>query len=214
MFAESDLLPISALQHLIYCPRQCALIHVERMWLENQFTAEGRILHERAHSPAVKRKGLVRVEYALPLRSLRLGLYGVADVVEFHDPDPGRAPNSVPYPVEYKRGEPKEDDSDLVQLCAQAMCLEEMLAMEVPEGSLFYGQERRRTRVEFGSDLRSSAERAAGLLHEMISSGRTPAPEYGRKCGACSLKEACLPKPCAGRLSVSRYLASALEEES
>ncbi len=213
-YVESDLLPISALQHLIFCPRQCGLIHIERIWLENQFTAEGRILHERVHSPSKQRKGPVRVEYALPLHSLRLGLFGVADVVEFHGPADGHASKpEIPYPVEYKRGEPKKDDSDLVQLCAQALCLEEMLGVRVAEGALFYGRERRRTRVQFDVGLRRGTETNARLLHEIIGSGQTPSPEYGRKCGKCSLKDACLPKPCAGKRTVSRYLAAALEED-
>ncbi len=213
-YTESDLLPVSALQHLIFCPRQCALIHIERIWMENQLTAEGRILHERVHSPAARRKGTVRVEYALPLRSLRLGLAGVADVVEFHGPDPKEGKGAeVPHPVEYKRGEPKKDDSDLVQLCAQAMCLEEMLEVPVPEGSLYYGRERRRTKVRFDDALRCATEQAAGLLHGLVSSGRTPAPEFGRKCGKCSLRDACLPKPCGGSRPVTRYLSAILEEE-
>ncbi len=214
MYPESDLLPISALQHLIFCPRQCALIHIERIWMENQFTAEGRILHERVHSPEARRKGVVRVEYALPLRSLRLGLAGVADVIEFHGLGPKRGRGAEePYPVEYKRGKPKSDDSDLIQLCAQAMCLEEMLGVSVPEGALFYGRERRRTKVQFDDGLRRGTEECAKLLHGIVASGMTPAPAYGRKCGKCSLMEACLPKPCGGRRPVSRYLSAILEEQ-
>lgn len=213
MFSEADLLPLSALQHLVFCPRQCGLIHLEGVWFENQFTAEGRILHERVHIPGAERRRRVRTEFSLPLRSLRLGLVGQADVVEFYA-RPGAPPGAAmdPYPVEYKRGRPKSDDSDLVQLCAQAICLEEMLGISVPEGAFFYERERRRLRVEFSDDLRGTVEEVSLRLHEMVASGRTPAPDYGRKCRSCSLAGACLPRPCSGKGRVSRYLASILEE--
>lgn len=213
MFEESDLLPISALQHLLFCRRQCALIHVERLWDENQWTVEGHILHERAHMPGAERKGTVRVEFALPVRSLRLGLAGMADVVEFRPPAHGAAVGGeVPYPVEYKRGRPKADRSDSVQLCAQALCLEEMVGVAVPEGALFYGRERRRTRVLFADELRLETEKAARLLHELAAAGRTPPPEYGKKCRSCSLLDTCRPKPCGRKGAVDRYLKSMLEE--
>jgi len=211
-YSEADLLPLSALQHLLFCPRQCALIHIERIWAENLFTAEGRILHEKTHTPATERKRAVRVEYSLPLRSLRLGLTGKADVVEFHSTG-GSSSGEVPYPVEYKRGKPKADDSDLVQLCAQALCLEEMLGVRVHEGALFYGRERRRTRVQFDESMRHRTEKAALDLHEMVAAGRTPQPEYGKKCKSCSLQDACLPRACSSKKAVSKYLASALEEK-
>lgn len=210
MFAEADLLPISALQHLLFCPRQCALIHIERIWRENRLTAEGHILHERAHIPGVERKGGVRVEFALPLRSLRLGLAGVADVVEFHPAGHGSA--ETPYPVEYKRGKPKTDRSDLVQLCAHCLCLEEMTGAPVPEGALYYGRERHRTRVSFSDELRRETETAARLLHELVAAGLTPPPGHGKRCRSCSLVDECRPRPCSGKGVVSRYLKSVLEE--
>ena len=213
MYSEADLLPISALQHLLFCPRQCALIHVEGAWTENLFTAEGRIMHERAHTAKTEVRGAVRTEFALALRSLELGLSGKADVVEFHrEGRKGPGVREVPYPVEYKRGKPKADRSDLVQLCAQAICLEEMTGTKVPRGALFYGRERRRTEVVFGPELRSGTEEAARRLHELVLSGRTPPPEYGKKCRSCSLADACMPRPCSGKAPVSRYLAAALEE--
>lgn len=192
IYGESELLPISALQHLLFCRRQCALIHIEQVWTENLFTAEGRILHEKTHTPGAERKRSVRVEYALPLRSLRLGLTGKADVVEFH----GEVGSSVeiPYPVEYKRGKPKADNCDLVQLCAQALCLEEMLSVRVMEGALFYGRERRRTRAVFDEALRHQTEQAALELHALMAAGRTPPPEYGARCKSCSLLDVCLPQ--------------------
>jgi CRISPR-associated exonuclease Cas4 len=149
-YIEEDLIMISALQHLAFCPRQCALIHVEQMWQESGLTAEGRILHERVHEQEGESRAGVRIERGLPLRSLRLGLVGVADVVEFH-PLPGGGWR--PFPVEYKRGKPKPDRCDEVQLCAQAMCLEEMMEVEVPQGSLFYGKTRHRHDVAFNENV-------------------------------------------------------------
>ena len=142
-YSEDDLIMISALQHFAFCPRQCALIHIEQVWTESGLTAEGRIMHEKVHEEQRESRGAVRIECGIPLRSLRLGLIGKADVVEFH-----RIGKGVwqPFPVEYKRGKPKPDHCDKVQLCAQAMCLEEMLSVPVPEGALFYGRTRRRAR--------------------------------------------------------------------
>ncbi len=173
MYTEDDLLMLSALQHLLFCPRQCALIHIEQAWTENRFTAEGRVLHERVHTAATDSRTAVRVEYDMPLRSLRLGLSGRADIVEMHLQD-----NKTwqPFPVEYKRGRPKKDDSDRVQLCAQALCLEEMLACTVPEGALYYGQKKRRTPVLFDDRLRRITEETAARLHDLLSSTITPAP--------------------------------------
>ncbi|MEN6441441.1 MAG: CRISPR-associated protein Cas4 [Syntrophobacter sp.] len=211
MFAEADLLPISALQHLVFCPRQCALIHVERVWEENRFTAEGRVMHERVHSPATQGRGPARVEYGLQVRSLRFGLYGVADVVEFHQ-GVGEVATSeiVPYPVEYKRGKAKKDDCDLVQLCAQALCIEEMLGVRVPSGALFYGLPRRRLEVVFNDALRERTATAANELHEMVAEGRTPLARYEKKCRSCSLMDRCMPK--AIRHSVKGYVDRMLSE--
>ena len=136
MFTESDFLPISALQHLLYCERQCALIHVERLWAENRFTAEGNILHKKAHGGKSTTRPESRTIRALPLRSFELGLCGVADIVQ-------QKPGEPPLPVEYKRGRPKKNDCDRVQLCAQALCLEEMTKQTIPRGELFYGKTRR-----------------------------------------------------------------------
>jgi len=152
MYTEDDLLPLSGLQHLLFCERQCALIHIEQAWAENLLTAEGRIMHERVHEADRESRGEVRIEYSMPLRSLRLGLIAKADVVEFHRKlDPGEKGSSkwLPFPVEYKRGKPKKENYDKVQLCAQAMCLEEMLDVQIPEGAIFYGRTRRRQDVVF-----------------------------------------------------------------
>jgi len=209
MFSESDLIPLSALQHLLFCERQCALIHIEQAWAENLFTAEGRILHERVHSEDRASRGALRIEYGIPLRSLRLGITGKADVVEFHRQEDGLW---RPFPVEYKRGKPKKGSLDEVQLCAQAMCLEEMLGKEVPEGALFYGKTRRRQDVAFNDNLRITTENTAGRLHALIASGKTPKPVFGPKCESCSLHELCLPKVTGTAKSVAKYLSRMIEE--
>ncbi|MGQ9576966.1 MAG: CRISPR-associated protein Cas4, partial [Thermoguttaceae bacterium] len=216
MFSDEDLLPISALQHLVFCERQCALICLEQVWAENRLTVEGRQLHDRAHSAGDERRGRVWIVRGLPLRSLALGLVGKADVVEFAPPE-GRTPPHLPVarlfahfrqlgaqkwrvtPVEYKRGRPKIHPCDRVQLCAQALCLEEMLGVAIPAGVLFYGRTRRRLDVAFDSTLRSLVESSARRLHELIAAGRTPPAAHEAKCDACSLRELCLPKAMAGR---------------
>ena len=209
MYLEDDLLPISALQHLLFCPRQCALIHIEQAWDENIFTAQGRVLHERVHSETAERRRDIRVEYGMSLRSLRLGLTGKADVAEFH-----RLPdnNWQPFPVEYKRGRKKPDNRDTVQLCAQALCLEETLSAVVPRGAIYYGKERHRTEVEFDEALRRETEETALRLHQLIASGKTPLPVYEEKCDTCSLYNLCLPKNLEKACSVGEYLSKAVEE--
>lgn len=207
VYTEEELLPISALQHLLFCERQCALIHIEGVWNENRLTVEGRHLHERVDDGPAQTRGDVRITRSLPLRSLQLGLIGRADVVEFHgilSGGPGR-----PLPVEYKRGKPKPDDSDRVQLCAQAMCLEEMLKARVPSGALFYGRPRRRAEVAFDEQLRCTTERAAKRLHELIDSGVTPPATRAPKCENCSLLELCLPGAFGPRRSAARYVERA-----
>ena len=204
--SEDELAPISALQHMLYCPRQCALIHNERQWAENRFTAEGRILHERTDAGGRERRGGVTTERSVPLRSLRLGVAGVADVIEIHDG--GRA-----YPVEYKRGRPKAHRADEVQLCAQAMCLEEMLGRPVPEGALFYGRHRRRKNVAFDTELRALTKRVAADTRRMLAAAETPPPEYAaRKCDSCSLQDVCRPREPRGAGLVDRWLAKAIDD--
>jgi CRISPR-associated exonuclease Cas4 len=206
--SEEDLIMISALQHYIFCPRQCALIHVEQIWRESGLTAEGRILHERVHEQEGETRAGVRLERGLPLRSLRLGLIGKADLIEFH-----KMGNNKwrPFPVEYKRGKPKPDHCDEIQLCAQAICLEEMMEVEVPCGALFYGKTRHRHEVAFAPTLRQETEKTAMEVRELITSGETPKPIYEKKCKQCSLVDLCLPKPLGRQRSVDRYLSGAVE---
>lgn len=201
-----DPLPISALQHYLFCPRQCALIHLESQWAENRLTIEGRHVHERAHDgPAESRPG-VRIARGLALRSDALGLWGYADVVEFRM---STGDGSVaPFPIEYKRGKPKKHDADRVQLCAQAMCLEEMLSVEVPVGALYYNTLRRRVDVLFDDSLRATTAVTAQLVREMIASGRTPLARRQKKCDRCSLIDLCLPGALGNRRSrASNYIA-------
>jgi CRISPR-associated exonuclease Cas4 len=216
MFTEDELIPLSALQHLLFCERQCALIHIEQAWAENRFTAEGRIMHERVDEAGRESRGRIRTVNGLPLRSLRLGLSGKADAVEFHregDDASGDASVWRPFPVEYKRGKPKQNDCDLVQLCAQALCLEEMLCVAVPEGALYYGKPRRRLVVVFDEALREKTREAARRLHELISSGHTPQARYEKKCESCSMLSVCMPKVTGSHRSVRRYMAQALAQD-
>lgn len=183
-----ELLPISALQHLLYCERQCALIHVEQVWAENRFTAEGNVMHEKAHDGPDELKAGVRIVRGLAVKSETLGLSGQCDVVEFHA-------NGTILPIEYKLGKPKAHRADEVQLCAQALCLEEMQGVAIPEGRLFYGQTRRRTDVDFDEELRALTMEAARRLQNLIASRKTPPAVYeARKCDACSLIELCMPQ--------------------
>lgn len=192
MGTESDTpLPISALQHAVYCLRQAALIHIERLWEENRLTAEGRVLHDVAHETGARKSRGVRRVSALPLACRRLNLAGVADVVEFHAGPDGE----TAFPIEYKRGKPKSHRADEVQLCAQALCLEEMTGRGVPNGALFYGETKRRVVVPFDADLRKLTEDTATTFAALVAEGRTPPAVYkASRCRACSLLELCRPK--------------------
>lgn len=198
---HDDSLPISGLQHLAFCPRQWALIHLEQAWAENRLTAEGRLLHERADLPGVSRRGELRTVRGLALSSARLRLHGRADVVEFRP---------EPFPVEYKRGKRKPSDCDLVQLCAQALCLEEMLGQPVSEGAIFYGEPRRRMEVEFTPELRARTEELAVRMHRLHAAGETPPAQPGPHCRSCSLEHLCLPEATAEASVAARCLAAQL----
>jgi len=206
---DDDLIPLSALQHYLYCSRQCALIHVERLWAENRQTAEGRLLHERADQPQTELRHGVRTVTAMPLVNLSLGITGIADVVEFH----GSAAGEQAFPVEYKRGRPKAHRADEVQLCAQALCLESMLGRPVPEGALFYGETRRRKQVPFDPPLRELTLSTISATRALFESGRTPLAEYqSRRCDACSLIELCQPRLLGRRESVNHWLRQQIKD--
>lgn len=196
MYSEDDLLPISCLQHILYCERQFALIHVEQLWDENRYTAEGRVLHERVDSEGHESRRLFRQEYAMSIRSLEYGLIGKADLVELYLMPAGGVAEAIP--VEFKRGKDKESDCDRVQLYAQAICLEEMLGIRVRNGSFYYLGSHRRTVVEFSADLRETTLDAIDRSRRILGLGRTPTAIYeSSKCDRCSLVDLCMPK-CAG----------------
>jgi CRISPR-associated exonuclease Cas4 len=220
MYIEDQYIQLSALQHYLFCPRQCALAYMENIWSENLFTAQGRIMHEKVHSGKFEKRIDVIKTRGLWIYSARLGLSGQADLVEFHrsdNPDEGIQPPDYPgrwtvFPVEFKRGKPKTDRSDEVQLCAQALCLEEMLSASVPEGALFYGKNKRRHPVRFDEHLRDLTEKTSQKIHEMFDSELTPAAVYSKKCKSCSLYQICLPKTVGRKGAVARYLNKIIEE--
>jgi len=270
MFSEDDLMPVSALSHLIFCERRAALLFIECIWEDNVFTIEGNQLHEKVHEEeTVESRGDVRIARGLRLRSLRLGLTGIADVIEFHREEvisgkcsvvsempenqssftkvtedksafsevsndksafrnftlqseseggphsaivlPGVSGFWRPFIVEYKRGRLRHEKSFEVQLCAQALCLEEMLNVSVTAGAVFYGKPRRRLDVTFTPQLRSETEAAAARLHELFRSGRTPPAVYEKKCESCSLMPRCLPKTMSGHRSIDKYIRGAID---
>lgn len=210
MYKEEEFIQLSALQHFVFCRRQCALIHIEQLWVENRFTAEGRIMHVNVHDESVRNLKGVHVERGVLLRSFNLGLVGKADIVEFHRQE--GADKWMPFPVEYKRGEPKQGNCDKVQLCAQALCLEEMLGTEIASGALFYGKTRRRLDVLFDNVLRSETRETAKHLRVFIEAGKTPVPVYTAKCKACSFIEDCLPKAVSKNISAREYLNKEIGE--
>ncbi len=204
-------IPLSDIQHFAFCRRQWALIRIENLWAENVRTVEGDIMHQRAHDEdATELRGDVLILRGLRIASEKLGLSGACDVVEFHQNPQGvtlqgREGRWLPYPVEYKRGKPKEDDCDQLQLCAQAMCLEEIFVCEIPEGSLYYGETRRRQRVSFTPELRERVESMAAEMRAYYNRRHTPSARPSKACNACSLKDLCMPK-LTKRESVSAYI--------
>lgn len=201
---EDDVIALSALQHYLYCPRQCALIHVEQLWAESRHTAEGRLLHEKADQPKMERRKGVRVVTAMPLAEVRLGISGIADVVEFHQEPHGEQA----FPVEYKRGRPKAHRADEVQLCAQALCLESMLDQRIHAGALYYGATRRRVDVCFDDELRQLTLDTIAAVRSMLAAGVTPTAQYHpRLCDACSLLDLCQPRLLGRDLGVNAWLA-------
>jgi CRISPR-associated exonuclease Cas4 len=224
MFSDEELLPISGLQHLMFCERQWALIHLEMEWAENVRTTEGKQMHEFVHEQGAGNRAGVRVTRGLRVRSLSLGLYGVADLVEFHTLDreddahgariPGLPGLWRPYPVEYKRGRRRYDRADETQLCAQALCLEEMLSAGVPVGAIYYGQPRRRSEIILTRELRDNVARMCDRARELYaSSGNPPQPKIGRHCSNCSLEDICMPRVLENDRS-SKYIAGILRELS
>lgn len=217
-YSEDDYLQLSGLQHFAFCRRQWALIHVEQQWRENLRTVEGDILHERAHDETIRERSRDRITMrGLRISSPTLGISGACDVVEFIRSESGARLNGEeglwePYPVEYKRGSSKISDADRLQLCAQAMCLEEMLGCQIPEGALYYGETRRRERVALEETLRAQVVQMISEMHEHYRRGYTPKVKPGKHCNACSLKELCLPVLCRSS-SARSYIRQHVREE-
>lgn len=216
-FKEDDYLQLSGLQHFAFCRRQWALIHIENQWAENYRTADGHLMHEIVHDKDFREsRGDIVTVRGLAIHSPKLGVSGQCDAVEFHK-DPAGVPLHgqkdlwLPYPVEYKRGKPKEHDADELQLCAQAMCLEEMLCCAIPKGALYYGEPRRRTVIQFTPELRQKVLDSLQEMHELYKRRYTPKVKPTKACNACSLKDLCLPK-LMNRKKVADYLTANLEE--
>lgn len=190
MYTEDDFIMISALQHYVYCPRQCGLIHVDDVWHENLFTVRGNILHEKVDTDTYETRGTKKTVRGLRIHSFRLGITGRCDVVEFKETKNGEEI----MPVEFKSGEPKNNISDKVQLCAQALCLEEMLNTKVAHGAFFYGKIRRRNVVEIDNELRLQTENIIDSVREIVSKKIVPSAEYATRCRNCSLQDICQPK--------------------
>jgi CRISPR-associated exonuclease Cas4 len=210
MYPEDDLIPISGLQHLLYCERQFALIHVEQLWSDNRFTAEGEVFHERVDTEGHESRKLFRQEFGMAIRSLRLGIIGKCDLVELYLKNEGGVAEAVP--VEFKRGKNKEEDCDRVQLCAQALCLEEMLGIPVGRGSFYYLGAHRRTSAEIGGELRLTTTTAIERARAIMSEGVTPPAKYEKaKCDRCSLVETCMPSAVGdGGKRVEKYIQAEL----
>ncbi len=211
MHTQDTLLPLSALQHLLFCERQCALIHIEQVWADNFFTSAGELFHNRVDQISRKKRGDKIQEFGLPIRSLKYGLIGKADSVEFYRNKQGKL-NAI-IPVEYKRGKKKKEDWDRIQLCAQALCLEEMLNFTIEKGFLFYGKDRRREEVKLNTELREKTASLCIKLHALIQSGKTPKAVISSKCKSCSLEPFCKPKSAGRGKSVNRYISQMIKEE-
>lgn len=224
MYTEDELIPLSALPHLLYCERRAALVHVEQVWHDNVYTVEGSYVHDRADQIGSEKRGNLLICRGVYIRSMELGLSGRADVVEFRLGNetgsssegvqlPGHDGLWVPYPVDYKRGRLRREPGYEIQLCAQAMCLEESLGVEaIVGGALYFGETHRRLEITFDSELRELTVRAARRLHELINSGVTPRANESAKCDKCSLQEACMPELGSRRRSAKLYLKRVLTD--
>ena len=201
-YDEDDFLLLSGIQHFVFCKRQWALIHIEQQWYENVRTIEGEILHEKTHDETVKEKrGEIIISRGMKVFSRKMGVTGTCDVVELHENTKGvtifgREGTYKPVPIEYKRGKPKENESDILQLSAQAMCLEEMLLCEIPEGFLYYGEIKRRIKIEINNELRHKVQKILSEMHDLYGKKYTPKVKVSKSCKACSMVEACIPKLC------------------
>lgn len=218
-YTSDELLPLSGIQHFLFCRRQWALIHIERQWQENVLTVEGKLLHKRVDDPffTETRSGTI-IARAVPVASYTLGFSGVCDVVEFTESPQGvnlsgRQGLYLPAPVEYKRGKPKINPVDEAQLCAQAICLEEMLAVSIPRGYLYYGETRHRVEVELTTELRTLVNQMAVEMHAYFRRGYTPRVKTSKACRSCSLADICLPALQEKTMPASQYIRQQLEKD-
>ncbi len=201
-YDEDDFLLLSGIQHFVFCKRQWALIHIEQQWYENVRTIEGEILHEKTHDETVKEKrGEMIISRGMKVFSRKMGVTGTCDVVELHENAKGvtifgREGTYKPVPIEYKREKPKENESDILQLSEQAMCLEEMLLCEIPEGFLYYGEIKRRIKIEINNELRHKVQNIFSEMHDLYGKKYTPKVKVSKSCKACSIAEVCIPKLC------------------
>jgi CRISPR-associated exonuclease Cas4 len=215
---DAEYLQLNGIQHFAYCRRQWALINIEQQWEENVRTVDGHLFHVRTHDMSkTEKRGDLLITRGLQVFSNTLGVTGICDVVEFHRFANGIKLHGweglwIPYPVEYKKGAPKEHNADELQLCCQAMCLEEMLLCSIPEGSLFYGEPRRRQPVQFTQELRDTVKSMLYQMHDLFNRGRTPEVKAHKGCNACSLKEICMPR-LRRTVKVETYIKQHMEEE-
>lgn len=208
-YPESDYIMLSALQHFAFCPRQCALIHKDQLWVDSFLTMKGDLFHKRVDTyPSEKRKD-VKTEFSISIKSTRLGISGKTDVVEVYYSDH----NVIRVvPVEYKSGKTKKSNIDEIQLCAQAICLEEMMNIDIPIGYFYYGKEKRRSEVNLSSQLRIETEQIAEQIHQMLASESLPPPTKGSHCKSCSLRDSCQPDIFGRKKTVSQYIDNFLED--
>lgn len=216
-YSEDDYLQLSGIQHFAFCKRQWALAYIELQWVDNLRTVEGEILHKNAHDKSsCEKRGDLLISRGMPIHSRTLGISGECDVVEFRQDDNGiklhgRDGLYTVVPVEYKRGEPKENDVDALQLTAQAFCLEEMLCCRIQKGYVYYGETRHRLCVEFTNELRKKVADIFTEMHQMYERRHTPKVKRSKSCNACSLKDICLPVLCKGK-SAGDYIRTYLSE--
>ena len=219
-YKEEDFLLLSGLQHFMFCRRQWALIHIEDQWADNLRTIDGSLMHKNAHDKDFREKrGDCIITRGMRVFSHSLGVSGECDVLEFHRDDDagiplkGQAGRWKAYPVEYKKGDYNPRSGDSLQLCGQAMCLEEMLCCFITEGALFFGETRRRVIVQLTEELRQAVRTALIEMHDLYRRGHTPKAKITKSCNACSLKELCLPK-LIGKRSVKNYLLESMGEQN
>lgn len=218
MYNEEEYLQLSGIQHFAFCRRQWALAYIELQWSENVRTVEGKLLHEKAHDvTSEEKRGDLIISRAMPIHSRELGISGECDIVEFHRKETGitlsgRDGKYEVVPIEYKRGRPKHDDVDILQLTAQAMCLEEMLCCEIPNGYLYYGETRHRSKVIFEESVRKKVRDSFQEMHQYYERRYTPRVKRTKSCNACSLRDICLPVLGVGK-SAASYIDKTIAQE-